>query len=97
MNWEQPISTKASLIIGAIMLLVGLVIPLVFNPIPPGAFWVVRVTVALAAGFMGAGLLGTIQIGNPVGDIIVKAGGPVALTVLFYLKSPADTIVRLLQ
>lgn len=92
-----PIPVQTSLIIGGIMLLLSLAIALFVKPTPPLAAWIIRVTMALAVGFLGAGILGTLTIEGPVAELVVKAGGPVALTILFYVWTPAPVMIRALQ
>ena len=91
---DPPISIRASLIIGGVMIALGLLVAIFVISDPDLAAWIIRVTVALGAGFMAAGILGVIEITNPIGEVVVKAGGPVAVTVLFYVWDPAPAIIQ---
>ena len=93
---DQQISVRASLIIGGIMIALGLLVAIFVVQNPALAAWIIRVTVALGAGFMSAGILGAIEITNPIGEVAVKAGGPIAITVLLYVWNPAPAVVQTL-
>jgi hypothetical protein len=45
---------------------------------------------------MSAGILGSIEITNPVGEVVVKAGGPIAITVFVYWVNPAPFLIGVL-
>ena len=93
---DQQISVRASLIIGGIMIALGLLVAIFVVQNPALAAWIIRVTVALGAGFMSAGILGAIEIENPRTEMIVKAGGPIAVTVLLYVWNPAPILIQML-
>jgi hypothetical protein len=89
----QRISVKNSLIIGGVMLAISLAIALVVDPVPQVAAWIIRVLVSLAAGFIGAGILGTVTIENPRLERAIKGGGPVVLTIFFYAWDPGSFLL----
>ena len=91
---NPPISIRASLIIGGAMIALGLLVAIFVIQDPALAAWIIRVTVALGAGFMAAGILGAIEITNPRTELIVKAGGPIAVTVLLYVWNPAPIVIQ---
>lgn len=84
----------ASIAIGSVFIGVGLTTVLLRDDLSQHAIWVVRVIVALGAGFVSAGILGTIEVGGDALGIAIKAGGPVALTVLIYLLNPIGGAAR---
>jgi len=86
------LETAVSIVIGVVLMLVGLAVLLIKPDASQRVFWVVRVLVALGAGFAAAGLLGTLEIEGPVLDLTIKAGGPFALTVLVYLVNPLNPL-----
>lgn len=77
-----------SILIGAIFILTGLIIALVKSDLSSTAAWIIRVLVALGAGFVAAGILGNVEVGGPVAGLTVKAGGPIAITIFFYWVNP---------
>lgn len=93
---KPPISIKASLIIGGVMIAIGLLVAIFLVDDPALAAWIIRVMVALGAGFMSAGILGSIEISNPVGEVAVKAVGPIGVTVLVYWLNPAPLLFGML-
>ena len=95
----KPITlgTALSILLGILLILLGLAVLLMRPDVNPQVFWVVRVLVALGAGFAAAGLGGTLIIEGPVLNIVIKAGGPFALTVLLYLVNPLNPVARLLS
>jgi hypothetical protein len=81
-----------SIIIGSVYILVGLIVA-VFKPTEnPQVGWIVRVLVSLGAGFVAAGILGTIEISGTVWDISVHAGGPIAVFFIIYAFNPSQRI-----
>jgi len=95
----EPISlgTALSILIGVLLILLGLAVLLMRPDANPQVFWVVRVLVALGAGFAAAGLGGTLIIEGPVLNMVIKAGGPFALTVLLILVNPLKPVARFLS
>ena len=81
-----------SILIGAIFILVGLIVALIKTNLSPTAIWIIRVMVALGAGFVAAGILGNVEVTGPVAGLTVKAGGPIAITIIFYLINPISRI-----
>ncbi len=86
-----------SIVIGAVLIAACLVIVLVKGDLSPRAFWIVRVMVALGAGFMAAGILGNLDITGTVLNLTIKAGGPLAVTVMIYLLDPPKLVRGLLK
>ena len=80
--------TILSILIGAIFILTGLIIALVKTGLSPTAIWIIRVMVALGAGFVAAGILGNVTIDGTIAGLTVKAGGPIAITIFFYWVNP---------
>lgn len=79
-----------SIIIGSVYILVGLLVA-VLKPSPAAhIIWVIRVLVSLGAGFVAAGILGTIEISGTVWDISVHAGGPIAVFFIIYAFNPPE-------
>ncbi len=70
----------------------GLVVVLIKDDLNPHAVWIVRVMVSLGAGLVAAGILGTFEVGGPWLGLTIKAGGPIGITVLFYLVNPASQV-----
>ena len=77
-----------SIIVGSIFILVGLAIALFKKQMSPQTAWILRVIVSLGAGFVAAGILGPIEIGVEWLDVTIDAGGPMALLVFVYWKTP---------
>ena len=77
-----------SLVLGVIFLLASGIILLVVKPTNPTALWLIRVVVSLGGGFLAAGLLGFIEIGGKVLDIVIEAGGGFAVFLVLYLLNP---------
>ena len=83
-----------SIIVGAVFIITGLVIALVFRKdLGPRVFWVIRVVVALGAGMLAAGILGNLTISGTWAGLSIKAGGPIAVTVLVYLVNPPKLMI----
>jgi len=83
--------TKWSIGIGVLFIGAGLIVTLAKPGLSPQAFWVVRVIVALGAGFVAAGILGNIEITGRA-ELPIKAGGPIAVTVLVYVWNPPGVV-----
>jgi len=77
-----------SMIIGAVFLILGLLIAVFKSNLSPTAKWIIRVMVALGAGFLSAGLLGFIDVGGSIPGWTIQAGGGFAIFVLVYLLNP---------
>lgn len=84
----------ASIAIGAVFIGAGLTVVLIRDNLNSQTFWIVRVMVALGAGFVAAGILGTFEFGGPWLGLTIKAGGPIGITVLFYLVNPGSQVDR---
>jgi hypothetical protein len=54
--------TFVSIAIGMVCIVASLVVVIVIGDLSPQAFWIMRVMVALGAGLVAAGILGTIEI-----------------------------------
>lgn len=77
-----------SILLGAFFLIGSFIILVVMHDLSPEAIWVIRVIVSLGAGFLSAGILGNVSIEGTVANITIKAGGPIAITVILYLLNP---------
>jgi len=55
---------------------------------PDRVYQIVRMTIGLAAGFVSAGLGGTIEVKGDIAKVTVKAGGPIGVAVFFYWANP---------
>ncbi len=82
----------ASIITGVLFILVGLVVVIIMGNLSPQAFWIIRVMVALGTGFIAAGILGPIDFKGTVKNWTIKAGGPIALTLVIYLLNPPNLV-----
>ena len=58
------------------------------QPIPAQTYQLVRMAIALAGGFVAAGLGGTIEVTGTGPTLAVKAAGPIAVVVFFYWADP---------
>ena len=92
----MKVPVVASVVLGLSLIIGGLVFAVLVD-LDPQTFFILRVLIALGAGFAAAGILGTLEIENPALDLTVKAGGPIAFTVLVYLVNPPAIVVALLQ
>jgi hypothetical protein len=86
-----------SVVLGLVLIFGSLILVILKPDINPQGFWIIRILVALGAGFAAAGILGNIEITNPIAKYTIKAGGPIALTVLFYLVNPPKMVRALIQ
>ncbi len=83
-----------SIIIGSVYILVGLLVAL-FKPTEnPQVRFIIRVIVSLGAGFVAAGILGTIEISGTVWNVSVHAVGPIAITFMVYAFNPAQRMEK---
>ena len=81
-----------SILIGALFILLSLIIVLLKPDLGQQAFWIIRVMVALGAGLVAAGILGNLTIEGTVANLTIKAGGPIAVTVMVYLLNPPKLV-----
>ncbi len=79
-----------SIIIGGLFILAGLVLVIIISDISQQAFWIIRVIVSLGAGFVAAGILGNMTFEGTVKNIVIKAGGPIGVTLIMYLVNPPN-------
>lgn len=56
---------------------------------PARQYQVIRMMIAFGAGFISAGITGSIEIEVGLGSLIIKAGGPFATVVMFYMVDPS--------
>ena len=84
--------TLVSIAIGSAFIAVALTVSLVKEDLNPRAAVIVRAILSLGAGFVAYGIVGNIVIEGPLMGLTVKAGGPIAITVLFYLFDPPSRI-----
>jgi hypothetical protein len=82
-----------SIVIGTLFIVASLNIALVNSNLNPTAIWIIRVLVALGVGFVAAGILGNVEVGGPVLGLTLKAGGPIAITVIIYLFNPIGQMI----
>ena len=92
----RQLKTVVSIVIGLVCIVASLVTVIVIGDLSPQAFWIMRVIVALGAGLVAAGILGTIEIEGSLANISVKAGGPFAFAVLVYALNPPQILIQLL-
>jgi hypothetical protein len=81
--------------LGLALILVSFVLAVLFKNSGEFAMWIVRVMVALGAGFASGGLLGNLELSGPIfNTMTISASGGFAVFVLVYAFNPAS---RLLQ
>lgn len=99
---KEPMSTTEvlSFVFGTVFMatLLGIAVAIMLRdrPVPSEAMFIFRVVLALAAGGVGAVLPGLInlQVGS-AGQVLIQAGGALALTVLVYLFNPPTQVEKL--
>lgn len=90
----SAVAVIASVAMGTVLLGVSLAVLLLRDQLSPELALVTRGMFALGAGGVSGGILGTIEVGGGFGKFTVKALGPIAITVLFYLASPVAVLQR---
>ena len=92
----STVAVIASVVMGTILIGVSLTVLLLRDDLSPELANVLRGIFALGAGGVSAGVFGTLEISGPIAGLTVKAGGPIAVTIIFYVVSPATGVQRLL-
>ena len=87
----------ASIAFGSVLLGIALAVVLIRDDLSDRAFWVVRLIASLGTGFVSAGILGPLEIDGTIAKVMVKAGGPSALTIMVYFFNPPATVSQYLR
>ena len=74
------------IVIIAIIIVISLKIP---NP-TKSQFWIWRVITSLGAACIGAVIPGFVEIDGSINEIVVRAGGALALFLVVYLLNPPE-------
>lgn len=88
---ETPLLAPRDLtlvIVGGLVLLSALGLLIVRGPLPPQAFWALRIITALGAAACGVGLGGAVSVGLNISGALVRAGGGVGLFLAVFFLNP---------
>ena len=77
-----------SIFLGIVLLVSMLVVSIVLHPVPPDARLAVRVLLAVGAGFVSAGLLGSLEFDSTQSKLGIVASGGFGVFALVYLVEP---------
>lgn len=82
----------ASIVIGLVLIVVGILLVLFIKDINPPALQFIRILVALGAAFVAAGFLGYVTLEGNLENISIKAGGPFVIFVIIYFWNPPKIV-----
>lgn len=84
--------TIIMLIMGIIIIATVIVISLKIPNPTNSQFWIWRVITSLGAACIGAVIPGFVEIDGSINEIVIRAGGALALFLVVYLMNPPERI-----
>lgn len=78
--------------LGILLIGVGLVLALIRPNPTPFQLWAFRVVMSLGAACLGSILPGFVELDGKLGELVIRAGGAIALFLLLYLVNPPKSI-----